>query len=231
MSKDVILNAGTTVEHETVVGGVSTWAVIPSLLGFGAVGEHSDPKEKTTLSDTNKKYDSGMRDAPDKNLKGQYIPFQEIDDEHYDKYVLQQAFILRCRNEEEFNVRINWSDKQAGVIVEVNGYLFKSLGFEFDDGNQEEWRMFTVNGKQNSRTVFGVSIDGTLTAATAADSQLTIVTEPIGIDTSLGTIYWSSDDEAIATVVDGLVTGVASGTCNITAEFRGVTATAEFQVT
>lgn len=226
MSKNVVLIAGTVVEHETVVAMASSWAVAPRLTEIGAIGEQSDPKEKTTLSDFIKKYDSGMRDAADKNLKGQYIPFQEAADEYFVEYGLQQDFITRCRNEEEFNVRVIWPDG------EVNGFLFKALGFEFDQGSQEDWKMFTTNGKQNSRVIYELSLTGTFTCAAAADSQLGIATIPVDLDTSIGTIYWSSDDEAIATVdADGLVSGVSAGTCNITAEFRGVTATEEFIVT
>ncbi len=225
MSKDVTLIAGTVVEHETVSGMTSTWAVAPRMTEIGSIGEQSEPKEKTTLSDTIKKYDSGMRDAPDKNLKGQYIPHQEVGDEFYDEYVLQQAFITRCRNEEEFNIRITWPDG------EVNGWKQKALGFEWDQGTQEDWKMFTTNGKQNSRVIYDVSVTGTLTVAIAATTQLTMDTVPTGIDQTTGTVYWSSDDEAIATVdTAGLVTGVASGTVNITAEFRGVTTTVEVTV-
>ena len=226
MVTNVVLIAGTTVEHETVVGGVSSWAVAPKLTEIGAIGEQSEPKEKTTLSDPIKKYDSGMRDAPDKNLKGQYIPLQVTDDPYEAEYILQQAFITRCRNEEEFNVRITWPDG------EVNGFLFKSLGFEWDQGSQEDWKMFTTNGKQNSRVVYEVAITGTLTCAALGTDQLTMTTVPLDIDITMGTVYWSSDDEAVATVDEnGLVTGVAAGTANITAEFRGVTATEEFTVT
>lgn len=225
MSKNVILIAGTIVEHETVVGNVSTWARAPRLTEIGAIGEQSEPKEKTTLEDVIKKYDSGMRDAPDKNLKGQYIPLQESGDEHYANYVLQQDFITRCRNEEEFNIRVRWPDG------EVNGWKHKALGFEFDQGTQEDWKMFTTNGKQNSRVVFAVSVTGTLVVNVAATTQLTIETVPMDIDLSLGVVYWSSDDELLATVdADGLVTGVGAGTVNITAEFRGVSATVEVVV-
>ena len=220
MSKNVILIAGTTVEHEIVSGENSSWALAPRLTEIGAVGEQSEPKEKTTLSDTIKKYDSGLRDAPDKNLKGQYVPVQVAEDEYYAEYLAQQIFITRVRNEEEFNIRINWPDG------EVNGFLFKSLGFEWDQGAQADWKMFTTNGKQNSRVVYSVSVNGTLTVSTGSDTQLTIATVPADIDTTAGTVYWSSDDEAIATVDGtGLVTGVGTGTANITAEFRGVSAT------
>lgn len=216
---DVILIAGTVVEHEKVSElGVPTWHVIPRLTEIGAVGEQSEPKEKTTLADKIKKYDSGMRDAPDKNLKGQYIPSQISGDPYYDEFVLQQDFIKRCRNEEEFNLRVKWPDG------EINGFLFKSLGFEWDSASQEDWKMFTVNGKQNERVVYDITVTGTPTVAVAATTQLTITTTPSDLDMTNGTVHWTSSDPTKATVDDnGLVTGVAAGTATITAQFRGVT--------
>ena len=222
---NVILIAGTIVEMQTDTG----WQEVPRLTEIGAVGETSEAKEKTTLSDRIKKYDSGMRDAPDKNLKGQYVPVQKSGDQYFNEYTLQQAFIKRCRDEEEFNIRVKWPDG------EVNGFLFKSLGFEWDAGNQEEWKMFTVNGKQNSRVVYDVTVSGTATVATTATTQLTVTTTPAGIitndGTGGGTVVWESSNPAKATVdQNGLVTGVAAGTTIITAEFRGVVGELEVTV-
>lgn len=218
---NVILIAGTIVEMQVTTGMTTSWQEVPRLTEIGAVGEQSEPKEKTTLSDRIKKYDSGMRDAPDKNLKGQYVPLQQSGDQYFNEYTLQQAFIKRCRDEEEFNIRVKWPDG------EVNGFLFKALGFEWDAGNQEEWKMFTVNGKQNSRVVYDLTVTGTATVATAGTTQLTVTTTPDGVITNDGsgggTVTWTSSDPLKATVSPtGLVTGVAAGTTIITAEFRGV---------
>ena len=219
---NVTLIAGTVVEMEKVSElGVSTWQEVPRLTEIGAVGESSESKEKTTLSDKIKKYDSGMRDAPDKNLKGQYVPEQPVGGQYADERTKQQDFITRCRNEEEFNIRVKWPDG------DVNGFLFKSLGFEFDQGSQEDWKMFTVNGKQNSRVIYELTVSGTATVAVAATTQLSVVTVPADIQVNDGTgnstVRWLSSDPLKATVDDnGLVTGVVAGTTIITAEFRGV---------
>ena len=227
---NVTLIAGTVVEMEKVSElGVSTWHEVPRLTEIGAVGETSEAKEKTTLSDRIKKYDSGMRDAPDKNLKGQYVPEQPVGGQYADERTKQQDFITRCRNEEEFNIRVKWPDG------DVNGFLFKSLGFEFDQGSQEDWKMFTVNGKQNSRVIYELTVSGTATVAVAATTQLSVVTVPADIQVNDGTgnstIRWLSSDPLKATVDDnGLVTGVAAGTTIITAEFRGVVGELEVTV-
>ena len=227
---NVTLIAGTVVEMEKVSElGVSTWHEVPRLTEIGAVGETSEAKEKTTLSDRIKKYDSGMRDAPDKNLKGQYVPEQPVGGQYADERTKQQDFITRCRNEEEFNIRVKWPDG------DVNGFLFKSLGFEFDQGSQEDWKMFTVNGKQNSRVIYELTVSGTATVAVAATTQLSVVTVPADIQVNDGTgnstIRWLSSDPLKATVdQNGLVTGVAAGTTIITAEFRGVVGELEVTV-
>jgi hypothetical protein len=73
MSQDVILVAGTKFEMQLSDG---SWSRVPKMTSIGAIGEQSESKPKTTLEDTIRKYDSGLRDAPDKNVKGQYIPKQ-----------------------------------------------------------------------------------------------------------------------------------------------------------
>lgn len=223
MKEDVILNAGTTVEHQLTDG---SWKLIPNVTVLGAVGEQSDPKEKTTLSDTIKKYGSGLRDAPDKNMQGNYIPMQESGDEYYDEFLLQQEFIKRCRNQEEFNVRVNWSDG------EVTGFLFKSLGFQFNEGGQEDWKMWTINGKQNSRVIYDVTLTGAGTVTVGNDEQLVAAWEPVDVTVEkAGGVTWTSSDETLATVsARGLVTGVSAGTVIITAEVRGVIGSLEVVV-
>lgn len=226
-ASDVILVAGTIVEHQLTNGD---WARAPRLTTLGAVGEQSEAKEKTTLEDKIRKYGSGLRDAPDKNLSGQYIPEQQSGDEFYDDYVLQQQFIDRLKCEEEFNLRVIWPDG------EYMGWYHKSLGFQIDEGSQEDWKMWTSNGKQNTRVIYqsDLSIAGGSAVGTA--DELVVNIESVR-DVDLGDVVWSSGDVAIATVaVDptdstkAVVTGVAAGTVTITAEARGVPVTLEVTV-
>lgn len=224
MSQDVILVAGTRFEMQLPAG---TWQRVPKMSSIGAIGEQAEPKEKTTLEDRIKKYGSGLRDAPDKNLKGQYIPKQETGEAYYNDYLLQQAFIKRCRNEEEFNVRVVWPDD------EVNAFLYKSLGFEWDEVTQEDWKMFTCNGKQNSRMIFGAIVSGTSAVATGQTVTLMITPDPesVTLDEYVNEIVWSSSDTDVATVDEnGVVTGVAAGTAVITGMIRGVPGTLEITV-
>lgn len=218
-TEDVMLIAGTVMEHEVITNGVSAWHLIPNATSFGGVGEQAEKKEKTNLSDTIKKYGSGMQDAPDKSIKGQVIPPQTADSPNLQKYNDQQMFIKRCKNKEEFNVRIVWPDG------EINSYLFKALGFEIDDNNQEEWKMFTVNGAQNTRTLWDVELAGTNTVTTGNTiTDLTVTTVPLDLDRGTDSVTYSSSDTGVATVdaSTGVVTGVAAGDVTIIATFRGV---------
>ena len=221
MSQDVILVAGTVVYMKKTD---NTLQRIPRVKTLGAVGEFSEAKEKTTLEDRIKKYGSGLRDAPDKNVQIQYIPFQESGDDYYDDYLLQQEFITRARNEEEFDLVVEWPDGER------NGWLWKSLGFQWDEATQEDWKMATMNGKQNSRVIYDVTVTGNSTITAPDTEQMTVAWVPESV-VDIGTITWSSSDEAVATVdANGLVTGIAAGTCTITAEIRGVLGTIDITV-
>lgn len=224
-TEDVIL-AGLNAEHFDSVA--NQWYPIPNCTDIGALGEDAEKKEKTNLGDDVKRYGSGMQDAPDKAIKGQVIPFQDADSPYYQAYLDQQRFIKRARNREEFMVRVTWKDG------ETNSFLFKALGYQVDSPNQAEWKMFTVNGVQNTRVLWDVEVTGATTLAAAADTTLTAATVPSDLKLNTGeTFKWSSSDVAVATVdaATGEVTGVAAGTVTIMAEIRGVTGYHEITVT
>lgn len=122
----------------------NTYVVIPRVTAIGAIGSQSEKKEKTVLSDTRKRYGNGMKDAEDKELKGQYIPFNDTGETYEDDYNAQQTFFGLVKAEKEMMVKIEWSDG------EVDEFLFQPLGFYKDEPNQEEWRLWTVPGTQNS---------------------------------------------------------------------------------
>ena len=78
-------------------------------------------------------------------------------------------------------------------------------------------------------TLTGVTLDkSTLSVNVAATATLTATLTPTG---ATGTVNWSSDKPAIATVSGGTVTGVAEGTAVITASVGSFSATCTVTVT
>lgn len=72
-----------------------------------------------------------------------------------------------------------------------------------------------------------ISLDkSTATVAADATTTLTATTVPAG-----GAVTWASSNAAVATVADGVVTGVAPGTAVITATYAGATASCTVTVT
>lgn len=225
---NVILVAGTVVEQQLPD---NSWIRIPRIVKLGAVGEQSTPKEKTCIEEDTKTYGSGMREAPDKNLQGQYIPPQTDDGAYLLDRELQQNFIVRARAEESMQVRVTYPDRERCQ------FLLKTLGYQVDDVTQEDWKLFTVNGKQNSRpawsvaeTMTGVAITGLTTVAVGESITLTAAAVPADAYCKPGTLF-SVDVPEIATISNsGVVTGVSAGTAIITVTLNGFDTTQEITV-
>jgi hypothetical protein len=124
--------------------GANSYTVIPRVTAIGAIGSQSEKKEKTVLSDDRKRYGNGLKDAEDKELKGQYVPFNDTGETYEADYTAQQTFFGHVKNEQEMMIKIEWPDG------ETDEFLFQPLGFYKDEPNQEEWKMWTVPGTQNS---------------------------------------------------------------------------------
>lgn len=142
MADEATLAAGTIVKFDTDLVTPTFAKFIKGVMSIGAVGDMSEAKEVTVLADTNKKYGAGMKDAPDKTIKGQ----------HYALDADQQAFLQAAKDNATIMVKIEYPapvGASSGVIAEME---FKLLGFELDDVTGEDWMMFTVNAKQNSIT-------------------------------------------------------------------------------
>lgn len=214
MSDDVVLLAGILVEHEKA----GVWSRVPNLTSIGAVGEMAEPKEKTNLENRTKRYGSGMRDAPDKSIKGQFIPPQKSGDEWEADRDLQQDFIKRCKAQEEFPIRITYPDRERAQ------FTMKILGYEVDDGNQESWKMFTANGKQNTVPVWteatemtGVQIAGLATVTVGSTITLVATAAPTDAYYAPG-VTWTVNDSSIGSVSQiGVVTGIKAGALEVTA--------------
>ena len=76
----------------------------------------------------------------------------------------------------------------------------------------------------------GVDIsEPTLSLTVSEQRQLTATVQPK--NATVQTIVWDSDDDEVATVVDGLVSATGEGMCNITAQCGNATATCVVTVT
>ncbi len=130
MSKkdEVVLVAGTVYEHQDVDGN---WYRIPKITTTGDVGEMSEPKEKTTVEDDQKVYGSGLRDAPDKNLSGQYIPPQKAGDEFTAMELYSDVVAYAKLGEDTFpNVTDEKGVLTGGSLVNGTAEDFKDIPTE-----------------------------------------------------------------------------------------------------
>lgn len=86
--------------------------------------------------------------------------------------------------------------------------------------------LFTACDKEVKVT--GITLDETsLLIGLEEVVTLTATIQPTGAE---GTVTWTSSNTAVATVVDGVVTGISEGTANIVAAVEGFTATCEVSV-
>lgn len=139
MADEAILAAGTKVEFSASVD-TPVFKELVGVMSLGAVGEMAEAKERTTLRDTTKQYGAGMKDAPDKSIKGQ----------HYALNTDQQEFLQLAKDAKTVLIRVTYPTPEGATSGAVAEMEFKLLGFELDDVTGEDWMMFTVNAKQNT---------------------------------------------------------------------------------
>ena len=82
----------------------------------------------------------------------------------------------------------------------------------------------TVNPVVSDIAVDSITLDKT-TATVAVDGTITLTATVLPADATDPTVTWNSDNQAVATVNNGVVTGVSAGTANITAKAGDKTAT------
>lgn len=218
MSKsDVTLVAGAYAEQYDVTTG--TWKRIPRLTSTGETGSTADPKEKTTTEDRIKRYGLGLFDGGDKTLKGQWIPEQDEGSEHAADYVLQDEFLTRADAGEEMPMRLTYPNRKRGV------FTFQALGMMIDDGTAEDWLMFTVGGKQNSKVDWSTdapvltAIEATTPVSLAVDGSTTIALTNTPVDAFWvvnGDSFVSSDQTVASVTKWGYVKALTAGTATIT---------------
>lgn len=140
MSDQAQLAAGTVATFSTVLDIPVYDKTITGLLSLGAVGKMSEAKERTTLADLTKQYGAGMSDSPDKTLKMQ----------RYDLDVDQNALIAAAIANDTIMVEVQFPAPKGASAGAKAVMEFKLLGYELDDVTGEDWRMATINAKQNS---------------------------------------------------------------------------------
>ncbi len=235
MSEDVTLVAGTIIQHYDTDSG--TWKRIPRVTSTGDTGSTSEAKEKTTIEDYIKRYGSGLSDGGDKNFKGQRIPQQTDGSEHAVDRDLQDDWLDRCKDEDEMQMRIIFPD------LERAAFTWKSLGYVVSDASSEDWKMFSVSGKQNSTVTWGyadeltgVDLSGTGTLSVGEGEQLEVANTPTDAFWKVNQDTYESSDAAVVAVTKwGYVTGVSAGTATITVTrstgVDGGTVTDTFEIT
>jgi hypothetical protein len=234
-TQDVVLMSGTKFEWYNCAD--DSWNNVPKVTTIGAIGSFSEPKEKTTLSDSIKTYGAGMRDAEDKSIKGMCIPYQGDGDEFFEDYKLQQAFFTAAKGEKALIVRVqtpNGRDASGAKRYEGVTFQLQLLGFQIDDAKQEDWKQFTINAKQNSVVMWGVSAEA-VTVKAGATVAVAVTTDPIEYLETAYSVTADSDDEAVATVLvvgrTVTVTGFGVGSTFVTIMVDGLSTVTEVTVT
>ena len=139
MADEATLAAGTVVEYATDLD-TPVYVELLGVMSFGALGEMAEPKESTTLKDTNKKYGAGMKDAPDKAIKFQMWALDAD----------QKAFVAAAIATDTLLVKVTSPAPVGASTGKIAIMEWKLLGFESDDVTGEDWQMGTINAKQNS---------------------------------------------------------------------------------
>ena len=88
-------------------------------------------------------------------------------------------------------------------------------------GTHTETLTFGISVEDATVTVTGVSLDKNTLELTAGGDTATLTATVLPENATDKTVTWSSDNEAVATVVDGVVTPIAKGTATITATAGG----------
>ena len=102
--------------------------------------------------------------------------------------------------------KLSWSGEEASTTVS----LPLSGGTEISDISEI---VFTIESTVN---VTGITLDKTEASMIVGGETLTLTATVAPDDAADKTVTWTSSDETVATVTDGVVTAVAAGTATIT---------------
>lgn len=123
---------------------------------------------------------------------------------------------------------VTWSSDDTNVAtVDENG-LVSAVGagtanitVTTTDGGKTATCAVTVTAPAAPILVTGISIPASAILAIGESQSLTITYTPSDANTGKAITSWVSSDEAVATVNNGTITGVAAGTATITATSQG----------
>ena len=123
----------------------ATWKAIKGCLSVGAIGLIGESKEKTTLADVEKRYQSGMSDATDKNVQGQHFP-DNVD---------QKEFLDLCAAKTPMMIRYELKNKPDPTGTgSMAVFEYAPNGWEWPESTAPDWQLFSAPGKQNGLARF-----------------------------------------------------------------------------
>jgi hypothetical protein len=120
----------------------------------------------------------------------------------------------------------NLSNGSDGTTLTISTPPFK-INFVWDDdwgiyyceGTDKDWtydRVTSIQVYTNKVDVTGINLDKTEASMTVGGDALTLIPTVLPAEATDKSVTWTSSDEAVATVTDGVVTAVAAGTATIT---------------
>ena len=141
----------------------------------------------------------------------------------------------------EVNKNSSWivtydSSTNAATLVNA-AYTGRSLQWNWNNGNGARFACYTTTQvpillyPYSDSALTDFTIDASISVYKTGTATIGVTYTPA--DASDKTLTWASSDTTIATVADGVVTGVAVGNCNVTASkvISGVTVTRTCAVT
>ncbi len=139
------------------------------------------------------------------------------------------------------NKNVAWSSSNSAVATVNNGVVTAvangtaTITVTTEDGSKTATCAVTVeiptSGGDDTVAVTGVSLDKTSLSLTSAGQTATLTATVAPSNATNKTVTWSSSDNAVATVNNGVVTAVANGTATITAKTADGNKTATCTVT
>lgn len=128
------IGAGTVLAYETDTPG--SYVDLENATAIGATGEQGEFVEVTPIASTTKKFISGMKTPPDKEITMNDVPADSED----------QDFLLKAKSNETVNMKVTFSNGRVGMFaLALSGYVVN----EPEGGSAVT---ITVYGKQSGDT-------------------------------------------------------------------------------